>query len=1053
MYIALIHSNSALSKVQKFFYLKSSLNGIAANVVKSVELTEVNYDYAWSALINRYNNKKMLVQAHTKALYDIQPITKESSSKLRCLIDKIINNMNALETLGQDPKAWGSLLVHLITSKLDQKTLKEWETEAPKTVVPSVSTLMDFLETRFKILEAVESSCSSNDKSEKRSYENYGKGKAQEKKWQNKTVMHVATTKFKCYVCNEGHPIYRCTKFLSLSANERKEQTIKLNLCENCLTRHTSPCKAKGCRICNDKHNTLLHQDKETVHNSATALHSSGRYENQVLLSTAIVKIKDRANKTWYVRALLDSGSQSNFITTDLANGLGLSKRKVKVTIEGVNKSITQSQYSIVATIEANCTSYNKTIELLTLPKITTLLPSENINVIQEELPDNIKLADPSYAVPGKIDILIGAACFYEILLPGKYTTNNSSIIYQETELGWIVAGSLCKLSTPITNSFFAQSLSIEDKIDKQLTKFWEIEEIGDKRSLSEEEKLCVDHFNRTLGCSRGTAFRRFLSTEKRLTNNADLKKRYVEFMNEYEQLNHMSIISSDQDKIEEKNSYFMPHHAILRDDKCTTKTRIVFDASCITTNGKSLNDILLKGPVIQDDLMCILARFRTYKYAFSSDITKMYRQIIVAEQDRKWQKILWRSKPSEKIEEYHLNTLTYGTSHASYVATACLEKLANENENKYPLASLAIKEDFYMDDYLGGGNSIAEALMLRNDIIKIMNSAGFQLRKWMSNEPLLLSNIPNADNDPLIVLNLDGSTTKTLGLCWNPVNDVYLYKVNIERNDNEEASTKRNVLSTIATIFDPLGLIGPVIIAAKIIMQELWKLNVKWDEVLPSAIKAEWELYRASLSSIEHMTIPRLVVDCDNVEAIQIHGFSDASVRAYGACLYLRVYDRSGSCATRLVTAKSRVAPLKVLSLARLELCAAVLLVRLFKKIVPRLRLSINKKYFWTDSTIVLSWINAPSSRWKTFVANRVGEIHEATSKSEWYHVKSEDNPADIISRGCNPEDLRKNQLWWNGPPWINLEENQWPLAEVPKQDETVSTVRPGYHLASGCF
>jgi len=220
---------------------------------------------------------------------------------------------------------------------------------------------------------------------------------------------------------------------------------------------------------------------------------------------------------------------------------------------------------------------------------------------------------------------------------------------------------------------------------------------------------------------------------------------------------------------------------------------------------------------------------------------------------------------------------------------------------------------------------------------------------------------------------------------------------------------TKRNILSSIATIFDPLGLIKPIVIVAKIIMEKL----------LP--VLKEWEDYCQELVKIEHIIIPRKIIECDEFIKVQIHGFADASTVAYGACLYIRTTDYAGKHYTRLIVAKSRVAPLKTISLARLELCAAVLLVRLSQKIIPKLRIKVTREYYWSDSSIVLSWINAPSSRWKTFVAHRVGEIQEVTSSSQWRHVKSENNPADIISRGCTPEKLQNDILWWGGPSWIN--------------------------------
>lgn len=750
-------------------------------------------------------------------------------------------------------------------------------------------------------------------------------------------------------------------------------------------------------------------------------------------------------------RALLDSGSQSNFITTELAKKLKLPRKKINYNIIGVDQKTSQSHFSVRTKIKGRVTVYEGEFEFLTLRKITTDLPLQTINTHELNFPDYVQLADPSFAQPGKIDLLIGLECFYNILQSRNYKPKTNNLVFQETALGWIVAGSAESSLTTVTHSFIAETVENRTNLEELISKFWKLE-LTPQTTYSTEEKLCVQYFDQTtirgedgrfivelplckiinnkLGDSRATALRRFLSTENRLNKNTQLRINYNQFMEEYKSLGHMSKINDpDNERHISKLSYYMPHHAIQRSDSMTTKTRVVFDASCTTTSGLSLNDLLLKGPTIQDDLICLIARFRVHKYALSADVTKMYRQIWIAEKDRPLQKILWRKRPDDSLEEYHLKTVTYGTKAASFLATACLSKLADENTNQYPAASKAIKNDFYMDDYLGGANTITEAICLRDNIINIMSSAGFLLRKSVSNDLRLLENIPNKDNDPLHVLNLNGCTIKTLGLFWCPNYDTYQYKVN-ESIDDKRAITKREILSIISAIYDPLGLIGPIVITAKLIIQNLWQLKLDWDESLPLNVKKEWKEYCDNFEQIKNIILPRRI-DGDEIINTQIHGFADASVRAYGACIYLRSSDKYGNYTSRLIAAKSRVAPLKIITLARLELCAAVLLVRLVEKIVPCLQINTQNKYFWSDSSIVLAWVNSPSSRWKTFVAHRVGEIHDRTNANQWRHVKSEDNPADLISRGCSPFQLQKSELWWEGPKWLKSEESKWPIGK----------------------
>lgn len=1054
MFIALIHSNEALTEIQKFFYLKSALSGDAEKVIQSYETSAKNYLVAWNCLNERFNNKKIIVQSHTKAIFDLEPVTKETASKLRQFIDSLSGHMTALKSIGYDPKNWGPMLLHVISTKLDCATLKEWETQAPKKEVPEVDELLTFLQNRFQILEAVEGAQNINLVITQNQQRTNKVEKSQ------KIIAHTSTNKFKCYLCNENHPIYRCPKFLASSISDRLQHVNKLDICKNCLSRHSdNKCKFKGCKKCGKFHNNLLHEQDaaSTVSTPASTVtaHAAPSVDVHVLLSTAIIQIYDKYNKPILARALLDSGSQSNFMTNDLSNKLGLIQKNINCVITGVNKSKSHSAHSVTTKIQSRSMENQYLLNFLTVPKITTYLPNEKISTSNWDIPQHIHFADPSYSRPGKIDILLGAEIFYDILCTGQHKPIKNGPTFQETVFGWIVAGPVQGVNNSIVHSFFlnvALERSSFSDLNDQITKFWNLEEIQKETVYSAEEKKCMEHFDKTverkkdgrfvvrlplrenintLGTSRSTALKRFLSLENRFRSNPELKKKYVEFMEEYENLGHMKKVNMSE---ETEKSYYIPHHAVLRDSSVTTKLRVVFDASCATDSGKSLNDLLLKGPNIQDELVCIIARFRSYKYVMSSDIEKMYRQIWVSNADTNLQRILWRSQPDQPITEYNLKTVTYGTTPASYLATGCLMKLALEMQELFPDAHKAITNDFYMDDYLGGANDITVAKKLRDDVISILNSAGFKLRKWISNDQRLLKKISNEDNDPLRVLNLDDNTIKTLGLLWNPLDDVYQYKVNSNYKNNVEPITKRMVLSTISMIFDPLGLVGPVVVVAKIFMQKLWQTRINWDDPIATVLRKEWQDYQQTLPELEEIYIPRWIIGCSDVQNTQIHGFADASLLAFGACLYARSTDALGNHHSRLIVAKSKVAPLKVVSLARLELCAASLLARLANKIIPRLNIKVNEKRFWSDSTIVLAWINAPSTRWKTFVAHRVGEIQTLTAAAEWGYVKSNDNPADVISRGCSPKQLKDNTLWWEGPVWLKSNKNEWPKSSNDK-------------------
>ncbi|CAI6357820.1 unnamed protein product [Macrosiphum euphorbiae] len=444
--------------------------------------------------------------------------------------------------------------------------------------------------------------------------------------------------------------------------------------------------------------------------------------------------------------------------------------------------------------------------------------------------------------------------------------------------------------------------------------------------------------------------------------------------------------------------------------------------------------------PILQDDLTLIVTRFRTHKYAFSADIKKMYRQVWVDNADRDYQRILWRGDPNEPIKKYRLCTVTYGTVPASFLSVACLHKSADVNKIRPEIAQI-IKHDFCVDDCLTGASTLSEALNLRNELIKCLSNNGFELSKWTANHADLLKYIPIPNENSLYSLNMETEAIKTLGLYWDSNSDSFIYKVSLPIPEHK--ITKRSILSNIARLFDPLGLLGPVIVIAKILMQQLWKLKINWDDELSTEIQVKWKKYLKDLNQCNNLSVPRWL-QCDDTEKIYIHGFADASCKAYGACLYVVCTRADGSRHSQLICAKSRIAPISIITIPRLELCAALLLSKLIKKIVPALRINVTNIYCWSDSKVVLAWIASDAMRWKPFVANRVSKVHNLTSQYSWSYINTKENPADILSRGCDVQDIQKCTLWWNGPAWLTDEHARCEeLCQVHEDEETLCEER----------
>ncbi|XP_076377783.1 uncharacterized protein LOC143259436 [Megalopta genalis] len=416
-----------------------------------------------------------------------------------------------------------------------------------------------------------------------------------------------------------------------------------------------------------------------------------------------------------------------------------------------------------------------------------------------------------------------------------------------------------------------------------------------------------------------------------------------------------------------------------------------------------------------------------------------MYRQVLVEVKDRRFQRILWRRNTTDPIQTYELNTVTYGTASATFLATRVLHQVGLECAERLPETSRIIINDFYVDDLLTGTETILDAQKLRDEITNILEQAGFQLRKWVTNSPNILKNNLEPVEEKEISIDKD---PKTLGLLWSPDEDLLRFSLSFEKH---RRVTKRVILSEIAQIFDPLGIIGPIITRAKIIMQELWQLKTGWDESISQELHTQWQQYRNDLQELVSLKIPRGVA-MGKLESTELHGFSDASERAYGACVYLRSLTTSGIWEVRLLCAKSRVAPLKTISVPRLELCGALLLAQLVDKVKRALSMPINSIRYWSDSTVTLTWLKQSPSRWNTFVANRVSEIQVLSDSEHWYHVASQDNPADMISRGTAPSFLASADIWWAGPAWLSMDCKHWPESKIQTVDAPEERQEEGF-------
>ncbi|XP_018375248.1 PREDICTED: uncharacterized protein LOC108769016 [Trachymyrmex cornetzi] len=960
MFNSVIHLNSALSNAQKLQYLKSSVIGEASNIICSLELSDANYEVAWSRLRERYDNQRVVMQNDIRAIMELPSLAKENYIELRQIADGAAKHLHALQALKRPCDKWDDILIVILTSKLDSRTAREWQSSLTGAELPTLKQFFDFLNHYCQALEA--STKPSN---------SVAKGAARNSQSDSKRQLScLATIKTKCNYCKGEHSIYHCKDFLALPVQQRNLEIRSRKLCTNCLrskSHSAGRCPSGKCKVCQVRHNTLLHstpappaatdQNGEDSGNfkpanvmQVTSTHASYNSDgNDVFLSTAVVYAFDCQGTPRPCRVLLDCGSQANFISKQFLATLGLKPRPLNVTITGVNGSATTSTQSAKIRLQSRVSAYTAITECIVSERVTENLPVASFKRKAMKLPRNISLADPNFNVSSEIDILIGAELFWELLCVGQIGGSTDHPLLQKTRLGWVLAGRFGAASSPLwvhSNHAIVTNRQLHDQVDR----LWQLDEnFAASSTYSPEERFCEKHFVDNvsqnsqgryivklpikehllskLGDSQEIALKRLRSLEKRFSRNPSLKSQYSPpFMEEYLALGHMRRVTMPSGK--GAPTFYLPHYCVVKPTGGSSKLRVVF-ASCKSDSRVSLNNVLGVGPVVQQDLASILIRFRYFRYVITTDIVKMYRQVLVDPAQTSLQKILWRNNPEDEVGTYELLTITYGTSAASILATRCFIHLAEQHSAELPLGSPCVKRDFYVDDLLTGADSIRELEQIRDEVIRLLRAGSFELSKWASNCPQLLESL-RKHNGELISLNSDDSSV--LGIRWSQSQDMLLFSCELEPTCN--VVSKRVILSEISRCFDPLGLLGPTIVIAKLILQELWQSGVHWDESVPQNLHARWLKLRAQLFDLNQIRIPRGVRLNSDLHFIQLHGFCDASQSAYGACIYVRTESSSGEYHSELLCSKSRVAPIKATSLPRLELSAALLLARLIASV-----------------------------------------------------------------------------------------------------------------------
>ena len=896
-----------------------------------------------------------------------------------------------------------------------------------------------------------------------------------------------------CSHCQADHYISSCGKFRALPIDSRTSFVLEKKLCLNCLGVHQrKDCRSTGtCITCRGRHHSLLHRTSDF--RSSSAMHPqlppSQRYttpaesatpseqvlprnavntftikvappqSGSILLATAKLTASSAHGRNCVVRALIDPCSEASFVAEALAQRLRLPRQSVFVPITGVGAApsyTAKGQVNLtISPLLEDCDSWK--ITALVLPRLTDYLPSPQL-ITSADFIDGLCLADPEPNSVHPIEMIIGADVFPTILREGLRKSADGRTIAQATGLGWILTGSNPSETADSNRTRPIASLQclIDMELSSQLERFWTQEEVLSQTPLplTADEAECEHHFATThrrtsegryvlrlpfnsklncLGNSAISAQKALLHSEKRFKHEPEFREKYTKFMDDYISLEHMELATS----VSNPPSFLLPHHGVFKVNGDTTKLRVVFNGSVKLRDGLAINDCLHVGPKLQADLFDILLRWRKSRYVFSADIEKMFRQIQIDPEDRAFQRILWRPLEDQPIQIYDLCTVTYGLASSPYQAIRTLQQLASDEGDRFPRAAQLIRRDCYVDDIFAGADTVEDAHQLKAELIELLLAGGFPLSKWTANHPSLLNDLPQHHQATSSTWQ-QTDAFQMLGVTWKPLLDAFSFQFNHLADSNKQ-TTKRTALSLIAQLYDPIGWISPVTVSLKIFMQSLWHAGVSWDDALPQNLQLRWNSLTKQLPQLESFSVPRWIGTSNTLRFAELHGFSDASERAYAACLYLRSVDHYGRVQSILLTSKTKVAPLKQVSLPRLELCGALVCVRLVSRIRECLSLNEVACHLWSDSTITLSWIREHPTAWKTYVANRVSEIQTTLPQASWHHIKGTINPADLASRGVSASELVNSTLWMQGPPFLTAND-----AQTPRDDK--------YEISTNC-
>ena len=823
--------------------------------------------------------------------------------------------------------------------------------------------------------------------------------------------------------------------------------------------------------------------------------------QDSVLPQTALALIQNgstTASNGIKARLIFDSGSQKSYVTQRVRDQLSLptiSKESLLIKTFGIDVTGQPTACEKIKVSVGNTNKLSsKEIECFVVPTICAPIGNQEIDTAIKRFAHlrDIELADGVHGNEElEIDLLIGADFMWSFFTGAtKRGENGEGPVASCTILGWVLSGPVSgesknpRLSSVNFVSTHVLKVAAEPKhesprTEELLCRLWDLDSIGirDKETvhetflenisfangrycvtlpLKEKRDLLPDNYDLSLV--------RLNSLMRRLRKEPSILREYNQVFEDQLRENIIELVDEKEEL--SRDIHYLPHQAVLRSDALTTKLRVVFDASAkVKPSCPSLNDCVYTGPPLTAGIADILMRFRAHKVGLVADIQKAFLNIEVDEQQRDLMRFLWVddiSSEDPNILIYRFCRVIFGMNCSPFLLNATLKHHVTKYYDNDPVLARNTLEGLYVDDWTSGGEDDDEAYALYNTTKACFAAGGFNLRKWASNKKEVIEKItldrlkkerlkeqesPSNEDQSFAKLSVGGldeidptKEHKVLGTNWNLEEDIFIMKLNkvVEFARNLEP-TKRNILRIAAKLFDPLGLISPVMVGLRMLLQKLCLNKCEWDSPIPQHQRHYLQKWMNDMEKVNQISVSRYYFPGERkkVKSASLHGFGDASKEAYCAVVYLCIETEEGY-RTSLVSSKTRVTPSSPMTIPRLELLAALILARLVATAREALSqvINIEEVFCWTDSITVFYWIQA-NKDFKQFVQNRVDEIQKLTDVKSWRHCPGVENPADVGSRGCPASELVSNSLWWEGPAWLKGSSKHYPKSGVSNEED----------------